>query len=80
MSENTRTCCLNNGTLVSTFTLLQTPAIAANASQLISQTQQQNQWVYVSTVQAAIPNYKYQYKDQTERINAKIGRLSLNNC
>jgi hypothetical protein len=83
MSENTRNCCISN-VYVSTFTLIGVPAVASNASQLTSQTQQNAQWYYVSTIQAANqvtnPNYQYQYKSQTERLAAKLGRLTLNGC
>jgi hypothetical protein len=84
MSENTRTCCIPNGQKVSTFTLLATPTIASNSSQIISQTQQLTQWIYVSTLEAtkkvSNPNYSIQYTSQTDRINAKLGRLSLGSC
>jgi hypothetical protein len=80
MSFNTGTCCVPNTILASTFTLLNTPLVAENASQLITQAQNQTGWVYVSTIQSAKPNYVYQYKSQTERIQAKMGRLSLNQC
>jgi len=80
MPFNTGTCCVPNTVLTSTFTLLNNPVVAENASQLVTQAQNQTGWVYVSTIQAAKPNYVYQYKSQTERIQAKIGRLSLNQC
>jgi hypothetical protein len=57
-----------------------TPTVAIDSSQRVSQIQNLNQWFYVSTVQAATPNYVYQYKSQTERIQALQGRLSLNQC
>ncbi len=61
-------------------TLLSTPTVAIDSSQRASQIQNLNQWFYVSTVQAATPNYVYKYKSQTERIQALQGRLSLNQC
>ena len=84
MGDNTRTCCIPNQPEASTFTLLNTPAVALDFSQVVSQTQQQTQWIYVSTVQAekqvTNPNYSFQYSSQTDRINAKLGRLSLGGC
>jgi hypothetical protein len=80
MSFNTGICCIPNTVLASTFTLLKTPSVAEDASQLVSQTQNLTEWAYVSTVQGTKPNYVYQYKSQTERIQAKLGRLSLGGC
>lgn len=80
MPFNTGTCILQPTVLTSTFTLLNLPVVAENASQLVSQTQNQNEWAYVSTIQGTKPNYVYQYKSQTERIQAKMGRLSLGGC
>jgi hypothetical protein len=80
MSFNTGTCFLQPTVLTSTFTLLNNRNIAENASQLVSQTQNQTEWAYVSTIQGTKPNYVYQYKSQTERIQAKMGRLSLGGC
>lgn len=77
MSYNTGTCPFKTTVLTSTFTLLQTPSVAQNASEPISLLQNQSQWVYVSTVQGTTPNYTYQYKSETERIQAKMGRCSL---
>ena len=65
---------------VTNSNIVSTPTVAINSSQRISQTQNLNQWFYVSTVQAATPNYVYQYKSQTERIQALQGRLSINQC
>jgi len=78
--NNTCICGVQTNVLTSTFTLLNNPNIAENASQVISLQQCQTEYVYVSTIQGTLPNYKYQYKSQTERIQAKLGRLSLNNC
>ena len=80
MSFNTGTCYLQPTVLTSTFTLLNNRVVAENASQLITQAQNQTGWAYVSTIQAEKPNYVYQYKSQTERIQAKLGKLSLNQC
>jgi hypothetical protein len=70
MSQNTRTCqcCMS------------TPQVAVNSSQVSTRLQGQTQWFYVSTLQAANPTYKYQYKSQTERIQALMGRLSQGQC
>ena len=66
MSENTRTClpCCNP------------PVVAVNASEVISDARNLTQYVYVSTIQSQVPNYKYQYKSQTERIQTLIGKLA----
>jgi hypothetical protein len=74
MSENTRIC----------KSCCSTPQIAVNSSQLITNTQNLSQWIYVSTVTAqnkvTNPNYIFTYKDQSDRLQAKMGRLSLNQC
>jgi hypothetical protein len=57
---------------------ISTPQVAVNSSQLLNTTQNLMQWAYVSTVQAARPGYVYQYKSQTERIQALMG--GLNQC
>jgi len=59
---------------------ISTPTVAVDSYQVITQARNQTQWFYVSTIQAATPNYVYQYKSQTERIQALQGRLSLNQC
>ncbi len=66
MGENTRTClpCCNP------------PVVAVNASEVISDARNLTQYVYVSTIQSQVPNYKYQYKSQTERIQTLIGKLA----
>ncbi len=66
MAENTRTClpCCNP------------PVVAVNASEVISDARNLTQYVYVSTIQSQVPNYKYQYKSQTERIQTLIGKLA----
>ena len=66
MGENTRTClpCCNP------------PVVAVNASEVIADARNLTQYVYVSTIQSQVPNYKYQYKSQTERIQTLIGKLA----
>lgn len=66
MAENTRTClpCCNP------------PVVAVNASEVISDARNLTQYIYVSTIQSQVPNYKYQYKSQTERIQTLIGKLA----
>jgi len=70
MSQNTRTCQCG----------ISTPQIAVNSSQNLNTLQNQAQWFYVSTIEATVPNYKYQYKSQTERIQALMGRISQGQC
>ncbi len=70
MAENTRICAL----------CCSTPQVALNPYQLAQRNAAQTEYFYVSTVQAATPGYVYQYKSQSERIQALIGRLSLNQC
>jgi len=81
---NTGICCIPNGVPVSTFTLLQTPAVAQTEYQSITNLQNTTQAFYVSTVtaynKAINPTYAYQYRSQTDRINAKLGRLALGGC
>ena len=57
-----------------------TPTVAVDCYEVITQIQNQTQWYYVSTIQAAKPGFTYQYKSQTERIQALQGRLSLKQC
>jgi len=59
---------------------ISTPTVAVDSYQVITQARNQTQWYYVSTVQAATPGFTYQYKSQTERIQALQGRISLNQC
>jgi len=81
---NTGLCCIPNGSAVSTFTLLKTPAVAQNEYQAITTLQNTTQAYSVSTVTAynktINPNYAYQYRSQTDRIQAKLGRLALGGC
>jgi hypothetical protein len=84
MSENTRICQCITTTLTSTFTLLCNPAVAQDEYQVTANRRNTNEWAFVSTVTATNrltqPNYRFQYKSQTDRIQAKLGRLSLNQC
>ena len=59
---------------------ISTPSIAKNSFQLIDKVQNITNWNHVSTIQAAKPGYVYQYKSQTERLQALMGRLSQNQC
>jgi hypothetical protein len=59
---------------------MSTPQVAVNSYQLTGRLQNQTQWFYVSSIQAANPKYVYQYKSQTERLQALMGRLSQNQC
>jgi len=59
---------------------ISTPQIALNSYEGAVNQQNLTNWIYVSTVQAARPNYVYQYKSQTERLQAFIGRLKLDSC
>lgn len=52
------------------------PQVAVNASEVLRNNRDLTQYAYVSTIQSQIPNYKYQYKSQTERIQAMMGRLN----
>ena len=70
MSENTRTC----------LQCCDPPVIAVNASEVISNNRDLTQYVYVSTIQSQLqatkPNYRYQYKSQTERIQTLVGKIA----
>ena len=66
MSQNTGICQCG----------ISTPQIAINSSQLLNKTLNLTNYIYVSTVQAAVPGYIYKYKSQTERIQALMGGLS----
>ena len=70
MSQNTGICQCG----------ISTPQIAINSSQLTNTLQYQTQWVYKSTIQGVKPNYTYQYKSQTERIQSLMGQASLRQC
>ena len=66
MTENTRIC----------QTCCNPPLVAKDSSQYISNQQDLTQYIYVSTIQSQKSNYVYQYKSQTERIQALQGKLS----
>lgn len=53
-----------------------TPQVALNASEVFRNNRDLSQYIYVSTIQGERPNYKYQYKSQTERIQTLMGRLN----
>ena len=61
-----------------------TVQVAVNSSQLSESIQGQVNYVHVSTIEGikrtTMPNYKYQYKSQTERIQALLGRLYQGPC
>jgi hypothetical protein len=52
------------------------PEVAVNASEVLRNNRDLTQYVYVSTIQSQKPNYTYQYKSQTERIQTLMGRLN----
>lgn len=52
------------------------PNVALNASEVFRNTRDLSQFVYVSTIQGQRPNYTYQYKSQTERIQTLMGRVN----
>jgi hypothetical protein len=52
------------------------PQVAVNASQVLENNRNLTQYAYVSTIQAQRPNKPYQYKSQTERLQALMGKLS----
>ncbi len=71
--------------------LASTPMVAVDSSQITNSIQNRTQWFYVSTFQA--PYYStlaagqptnnlrlFQYISQTDRIQAKIARLSQGQC
>jgi hypothetical protein len=66
MVENTRICavCCNP------------PQVAGNASQVLENNRNLTQYIYTSTIQGLRPNKPYQYKSQTERLQALMGKLS----
>ena len=59
---------------------MSTPQIALNSYEGSVNQQNLTNWIFVSTIQAARPNYVYQYKSQTERIQALMGRLKQGSC
>lgn len=75
-----KVCPLVTNPSISKYPNVSTPTVAIDSSQRISQTQNLTQWVYISTIQSANPNHIYQYKSQTERIQALQGRLSIKQC
>jgi hypothetical protein len=56
------------------------PQVAVNASEVAENNRNLTQYIYASTIQGqrqvVNPNYRYQYKSQTERIQALMGRVS----
>jgi hypothetical protein len=70
MSENTRTCkdCCTP------------PEVAADASEVTRQGQDLTTYIYASTITAARqvknPGYQYQFKSQTERLQALMGKIT----
>lgn len=52
------------------------PQVAADASEVARQNRDLTQYIYVSTIQSVKPNYKYQFKSQTERIQTLIGKTT----
>ncbi len=66
MAENTSTC----------PSCCSTPQVAGDASEVLRNNRDLTQYVYVSTIQSARPNYTYQYKSQTERLQTLIGKIS----
>lgn len=59
---------------------LSTVKEAVNPYQKTNLTQNRTNWFHVSTLQAVRPNYVYQYKSGTERLQALMGRLSQGQC
>jgi hypothetical protein len=52
------------------------PKVAADASEVFRNNRDLTQYIYVSTIQSVKPNYKYQYKSQTERLQVLMGKLN----
>jgi hypothetical protein len=56
------------------------PQPAVNASEVADNNRNLTQYIYASTItaerQVTKPSYQYQYKSQTERIQAMVGRLT----
>ena len=52
------------------------PGQPQNESEVIANNRNLTQYVYVSTIQAQKPGYKYQYKSQTERLQTLMGKLN----
>jgi hypothetical protein len=60
---------------------ISSPQVAIDSSKLLSNLQNQVEWVYKSTIEGVKgSNYTYQYKSQTERLQGLMGRLSLGQC
>jgi hypothetical protein len=53
-----------------------TPQVAVNASEVFRNNRNLTEYIYVSTVQGQRPGYIYQFKSQTERIQALQGRMN----
>lgn len=70
MSENTRICpdCCS------------TPQIAVNNYDITARLQEQTNYIYASTINGSKPKKRYQFKTETERIQALLGKLSFGNC
>jgi len=84
MPENTQICQCITTVQTSTFTLLCNPEIAQDSYQATATRQNVSQWGFVSTItatnRATNPNYSFQYLSQTDRIQAKMGRIALKKC
>lgn len=52
------------------------PEVAVNASEVVTNNRDLTQYIYTSTIQGQIPNYKYQFKSQTERLQVLNGKLT----
>lgn len=56
------------------------PQVAVNASEVADNNRNLTQYIYASTItgqrQVTQPNYRYQFKSQTERIQALLGRVN----
>ena len=52
------------------------PSVATTASEVLQNNRDLTQYIYVSTIQAQRPNYTYQFKSQTERLQTMMGKMS----
>jgi hypothetical protein len=66
MVENTRTC----------LPCCEPPKVAVDASELSRRNNDLTNYIYVSTIQSVKPGFTYQFKSQTERIQALMGKLT----
>lgn len=68
MVENTRICQV----------CCDPPQVAGDASEVTRNNQDLTTYIYASTIQSELPAWKprYQFKSQTERIQALIGQVS----